>query len=84
MLQPLMLHFLLLVILLGNKMFLLYLFAHHYIGFFFLFFSATTHSDLILRARIKGIKVEVIHNASIMSAVACCGLQVGFFAFLPF
>ena len=38
--------------------------------------SATTHSDLYLRARKKGVCVKVIHNASILSAVATCGLQV--------
>ena len=37
---------------------------------------ATTHTDLILRARAKGIPVEVIHNASAMGAVASCGLQL--------
>ena len=37
---------------------------------------ATTHTDLVLRARREGIKYKVIHNASIMNAVACCGLQV--------
>lgn len=39
-------------------------------------FCATTHSDLFLRASKLGIKVEVIHNASIISAVGCSGLQV--------
>lgn len=39
-------------------------------------FCATTHSDLYLRAVKLGIKVEVIHNASIISAVGCTGLQV--------
>lgn len=39
-------------------------------------FCATTHSDLYLRAVNLGIKVEVIHNASIMSAIGCTGLQV--------
>jgi diphthine synthase len=37
---------------------------------------ATTHTDLILRARAKGIAVEVIHNASVMGAAASCGLQL--------
>lgn len=41
-------------------------------------FAATTHTDLILRARKKNIKTRIIHNASIFNAVACCGLQVGF------
>jgi len=39
-------------------------------------FCATTHSDLYLRAVQLGINVEVVHNASIVSAVGCCGLQV--------
>ena len=39
-------------------------------------FGATTHTDLILRAKEKGIPYQVIHNASIMNAVGCCGLQV--------
>ena len=39
-------------------------------------FCATTHSDLYLRCVESGVKVEVIHNASIVSAVGCCGLQV--------
>jgi diphthine synthase len=37
---------------------------------------ATTHTDLMLRAMQKGIKVEVIHNTSIMGAAASCGLQL--------
>lgn len=39
-------------------------------------FGATTHADLVLRAKEKGIPVKVIHNVSIMNAVGCCGLQV--------
>ncbi|XP_016060064.1 PREDICTED: diphthine methyl ester synthase [Miniopterus natalensis] len=39
-------------------------------------FGATTHSDLLLRATKLGISCRVIHNASIMSAVGCCGLQL--------
>jgi len=37
---------------------------------------ATTHTDLILRARALDIPVEVIHNTSVMGAVASCGLQL--------
>lgn len=37
---------------------------------------ATTHTDLQIRARQKGIEVSVIHNASIMNAVGACGLQL--------
>ena len=37
---------------------------------------ATTHIDLFLRARKEGIKCNVIHNASIVSAVGITGLQV--------
>ncbi|XP_056353824.1 LOW QUALITY PROTEIN: diphthine methyl ester synthase [Oenanthe melanoleuca] len=39
-------------------------------------FGATTHSDLVLRAVKLGIPYKVIHNASIMNAVGCCGLQL--------
>lgn len=39
-------------------------------------FGATTHTDLVLRAREKNIKVQVVHNASIINAVGCCGLQL--------
>lgn len=39
-------------------------------------FGATTHSDLVLRAVNLGIPYRVIHNASIMNAVGCCGLQL--------
>jgi diphthine methyl ester synthase len=39
--------------------------------------SATTHTDLILRARqsVPPIPVKIIHNASIMTAIASSGLQ---------
>ena len=37
---------------------------------------ATTHTDMMIRAREAGAKVEVIHNASVMGAVASCGLQL--------
>ena len=37
---------------------------------------ATTHTDLIIRARDLGIKVEIIHNTSVMGASASCGLQL--------
>ncbi len=50
-------------------------------------FCATTHSDLFLRCQEVGVKVEVVHNASIISAVGCCGLQVyrfGEIVSLPF
>ncbi|KAL0230519.1 hypothetical protein PCE1_004078 [Barthelona sp. PCE] len=39
-------------------------------------FCATTHSDMYLRCREKGITVNVFHNASIMNAVAATGLQL--------
>ncbi|CAN6601775.1 diphthine methyl ester synthase [Trichomonascus vanleenenianus] len=39
-------------------------------------FGATTHTDLVLRARELGIKTETIHNASVMNAVGACGLQL--------
>ena len=39
-------------------------------------YRATTHTDIILRAREQKISVRVIHNASIMNAVGACGLQL--------
>lgn len=39
-------------------------------------FGATTHTDLQLRARERGIPVKVVHNASVMNAVGACGLQL--------
>ena len=39
-------------------------------------FGATTHTDILLRARALGITTRVIHNASIMNAVGACGLQL--------
>ncbi|KAF0986980.1 hypothetical protein HZS_99, partial [Henneguya salminicola] len=38
--------------------------------------SATTHTDLMCRAKRGGIKVELINNASIITAVSACGLQL--------
>lgn len=37
---------------------------------------ATTHTDLFLRAKEMNIEVQVIHNASIMNAVAATGLHL--------
>ncbi|KAL9009860.1 MAG: hypothetical protein Q9173_005150 [Seirophora scorigena] len=39
-------------------------------------FGATTHSDLVLRARQQHIPIQIIHNASVMSAVGATGLQL--------
>ncbi|CAN3354921.1 diphthine methyl ester synthase [Diutina catenulata] len=39
-------------------------------------FGATTHTDLVIRAREMGIPTESIHNASVMNAVGACGLQL--------
>ncbi|CAH1399335.1 unnamed protein product [Nezara viridula] len=39
-------------------------------------FGATTHTDLVLRAKQKNIPTKVVHNASIMNAIGCCGLQL--------
>lgn len=39
-------------------------------------FGATTHTDLVLRAKERNIPHAVVHNASIMNAVACTGLQL--------
>ena len=38
--------------------------------------SATTHTDLITRAKESKIDVEVIHNASVLNAVGITGLQL--------
>jgi len=38
--------------------------------------SATTHIDLMMRAKQKKIKCAIIHNASVFSAVGITGLQV--------
>eukprot|EP00850_Spirogloea_muscicola_P013102 SM000087S23384 [mRNA] locus=s87:460991:462709:+ [translate_table: standard] len=37
---------------------------------------ATTHADLLLRARELGVAVRVVHNASILTAAGACGLQL--------
>lgn len=39
-------------------------------------FSATTHSDLYLRAKEKGIDVKIINNASILNAIGITGLEL--------
>lgn len=39
-------------------------------------FGATTHIDFVLRAREKKIPFKIIHNASILNAVGCAGLQL--------
>ncbi len=50
-------------------------------------FSATTHSDLWLRAKEKGMEIKVFHNASILTAVGETGLSLykfGKTASIPF
>jgi diphthine methyl ester synthase len=39
-------------------------------------YGATTHSDLVHRAHELGITTKIIHNASIMTAIGVCGLQL--------
>ena len=39
-------------------------------------YGATTHSDMFVRCQKMGIKVQIIHNASIMNAIGCSGLQL--------
>lgn len=39
-------------------------------------FGATTHTDLVLRARELGVPVRTVPNASIMSGIGACGLQL--------
>ncbi|CAG9535032.1 unnamed protein product [Cercopithifilaria johnstoni] len=38
--------------------------------------GATTHTGLVLAGRKAGVNVEIVHNASIINAVGCCGLQL--------
>lgn len=38
--------------------------------------NATTHTDLLLRAASLNVSYRIVHNASIINAVACCGLQI--------
>jgi diphthine synthase len=48
---------------------------------------ATTHNSLLLDAKKEGVKTEVIHNASIYSAIGECGLHLykfGSTATIPF
>jgi diphthine methyl ester synthase len=50
-------------------------------------FGATTHMDLVLRAKKMGVPVAVIHNASIINAVGEVGLELyryGAVASIPF
>tara|TARA_B110000971_G_scaffold197259_1_gene212971 strand:+ start:250 stop:897 length:648 start_codon:yes stop_codon:yes gene_type:complete len=37
---------------------------------------ATTHTDIMIRAREVGVEVKIVHNASVMGAVGSCGLQL--------
>ncbi len=39
-------------------------------------FSATTHTDLVIRAKEEDVKVEVINNTSVMTAVGITGLEL--------
>ena len=39
-------------------------------------FSATTHTDLFLRAKEKNIDIKIIHNTSIRTAVGDVGLEL--------
>ncbi len=43
-------------------------------------FAATTHIDLMLRAKRRGIKFAIINNASIMTSIGITGLQIYKFA----
>lgn len=39
-------------------------------------FGATTHTDLVLRAKEAGVQTHVIYNASVMSAIGATGLEL--------
>ena len=48
---------------------------------------ATTHTDLILRARENQVPVKIVYNASVMGAAGACGLQLysfGYTVSIPF
>ncbi len=38
--------------------------------------AATTHADLVIEAKKQKVPIRIIHNASIFSAIAECGLQL--------
>ncbi len=38
--------------------------------------SATTHLDLFIRVKNKGVRVQIIHNASVLNAIGVVGLQL--------
>lgn len=40
------------------------------------YYRATTHSDLVVRAKSLAIEVRVVYNASVMNAIGICGLQL--------
>ncbi|MBI5871831.1 diphthine synthase [archaeon] len=49
--------------------------------------TATTHVEILLRARREGVKAEIIHNASVLAAVGDSGLEIykfGRVASIPF
>ncbi|EPS58751.1 hypothetical protein M569_16063, partial [Genlisea aurea] len=37
---------------------------------------ATTHSDLVVRAKKLKVDVKIIHNASVLNGIGVCGLQL--------
>lgn len=39
-------------------------------------FGATRHTNLILRAQEQNLQVKLVHNASVLTAIGCCGLQL--------
>lgn len=39
-------------------------------------FGATTHTDLVVRAKKLGLNVKVVHNTSVLNAIGVCGLQL--------
>jgi diphthine synthase len=41
-----------------------------------IFYRATTHTDLVVRAKKMGVEVKIVHNASVMNAIGICGLQL--------
>lgn len=53
-------------ILLGGALIIILLVLHR----------ATTHTDLVVRAKKMGIDVKIVHNASVINAIGICGLQL--------
>jgi diphthine synthase len=54
----------------------LYCFISVFDVFLCIIYRATTHTDLVVRAKKMGVEVKIVHNASVMNAIGICGLQL--------